>query len=62
MTLKSFYGKTVTIVDVNGQTFSGFVDDYFFPEDNANGEESIILKTADSEYIEFNHNDIEEIK
>ena len=62
MTLKSFYGKTVTIVDVNGQTFSGFVDDYFFPEDNENGEESIILKTADSEYIEFNHSDIAEIK
>ena len=61
MNLKSFYGKTVTIVDVNNQTFTGVVDDYFFPEDNENGEESIILKTADSEFIEFRNSDINKI-
>ena len=62
MTLKSFYGKHVAVVCDNGQTFSGVVDDYFFPEDNNNGEESIILKTADSEFVEFTSSEIDEIK
>lgn len=62
MTLKSYYGKKVTVVCDNGQTFSGVVDDYFFPEDNENGEESIILKTTDSEFVEFTASEINEIK
>lgn len=62
MTLKSFYGKQVTVVCDNNQTFSGVVDDYFFPEDNDNGEESIILKTTDSEFVEFTASEINEIK
>lgn len=62
MTLKSFYGKQVTVVCDNGQTFSGVVDDYFYPEDNDNGEESIILKTTDFEFVEFAASEISEIK
>lgn len=62
MTLKSFYGKRVTVVCDNEQTFRGVVDDYFFPEDNENGEESIILKTSDYEFIEFTSSEINEIK
>lgn len=61
MTLKSFYMKEVTIITVCGQIFSGFVDDYFFPEDNENGEESIVIKTIYSEYIEITSSDIEKI-
>lgn len=61
MTLKSYYGKKVTVVDVNGQTFTGKVDEYFFPEDNDNGKESIILKTTDNEFIEFTDDTIEKI-
>ena len=62
MTLKSYYGKKVTIVCDNGQTFNGVVDDYFFPEDNDNGEESIVLKTTNSKFIEFTSGVIKEIK
>lgn len=62
MTLKSFYGKQVTVVCDNGQTFSGVVDDYFYPEDNDNGEESIILKTINCEFVEFTSGEINEIK
>ena len=62
MTLKSFYGKQVTVVCDNGQTFSGVVDDYFFPEDNEIGEESIILKITGSEFVEFTASEIDEIK
>ena len=62
MTLKSFYGKQVTVVCDHGQTFSGVVDDYFFPEDNEIGEESIILKITSSELVEFTASEIDEIK
>lgn len=61
MILKSYYGKKVTVVDVNGQVFTGKVDEYFFPEDNDNGKESIILKTTDNEFVEFTDDTIEKI-
>ena len=59
--LKSFYGKNVTIIASNGNVYFGFVDDYFFPEDNEDNEESIVLKTSSSEFIEFSAEDIESI-
>lgn len=62
MTLKSFYGKHVTIKTPNGKVYSGDVDEYFFPDDNDNGEESIILKTNNNELVEFSPNDILEIE
>lgn len=61
MTLKSYYGKQVTVICDDGQVFNGVVDDYFFPEDNDNGEESIILKTTDSGFVEFTASEIDEI-
>ena len=61
MNLKSYYNKHVKIITDNGQMFIGFVDDYFFPEDNENGLESIALKTNDGVY-EFNENDINKIE
>lgn len=61
MSLKSYHGKKVNIVDANGQIFSGIVDDYFFPDDNENGLESIVVKTVDGDFYEFTEETIEEI-
>lgn len=61
MSLKSYLGKKVNIVDTNSQLFSGIVDDYFFPEDNENGLESIVVKTGSSDFYEFTKETIEEI-
>ena len=62
MTLKSFYGKHVTIKTHNGLVYNGDIDEYFFPDDNDNGEESIILKTNNNDLVEFTPNDILEIE
>lgn len=61
MELKHYYGKKVTIVDVDGNTFTGLVDDYFFPEDNEGDEESIVIKTNGGGLVEFTSKDIKEI-
>ena len=60
MDLKQYYEKYVIITAINGETFIGLVDDYFFPEDNENGEESIVVTTSDG-LVEFTSNDIEKI-
>lgn len=62
MNLRKYEGQNVVIITTSGKTFNGFVHDYFFPEDNDNGKESIFLKTNDGEFIEFNEEGIEEIK
>lgn len=61
MELKHYYGKNVTVIDIDGKTFIGLVDDYFFPEDNENGEESIVIKTSGGGLVEFTNNDIKKI-
>lgn len=61
MSLKSYYGKKVNIVDTVGQAFNGIVDDYFFPEDNESGLESIVIKTGTGDFYEFTEETIEEI-
>ena len=61
MSLKTYYGKKVNIVDSNGQMFNGIVDDYFFPEDNESGLESIVVKTGSGDFYEFTEETIEEI-
>ena len=61
MDLKQFCGKEVTIITVDGQLLCGVVDDYFFPEDNENGKESIVVKTIRSKCIEVSSDDIEKI-
>ena len=61
LSLRSFFGKKVTIIDENGNVFFGTVDDYFYPEDNDDGEESIVLSISDSEPIEFRRASIEKI-
>lgn len=61
MSLKSHYGKKVNIVDINGNEFSGIVEDYFFPDDNESGLESIVVKTNDGDLYEFTKETIEKI-
>jgi hypothetical protein len=61
MSLKSYCGKNVNIVDTDGQSFNGIVDDYFFPEDNESGLESIVIKTGSGDFYEFTEETIEKI-
>ena len=61
MYLKTYYNKWVKIVTDEGNTFVGFVVDYFFPEYNENHLESIVLKTNDGVY-EFSEEDVYKIE
>lgn len=61
MELKSFYGKNVNIISCDGRLFCGIVNDYFFPDDNESGRESIVIDTFDGDIIEFTEEDIERI-
>ena len=62
MDLKTYYEKNVIISDFDGKIFYGFVDDYVYPEDNENENESIIIKTKSGDLIEFTEDDIAFIK
>lgn len=62
MNLKQFYGKKVKIVAVNGMIFLGTVNDYFFPEDNESGNESIAIDTTEKQTIELNAESIQKIE
>lgn len=61
MSLKSYCGKNVRIVTVDNQILVGVVDDYFFPEDNENGVESIVLETSSGECCELTEDVIVEL-
>lgn len=52
MNLKQFYNKKVKIVADNELVFLGKVNDYFYPEDNDNGKESIVVDTIEGSSIE----------
>ena len=47
MNLKQYYNKQVKIVSKSGKVFWGTVNDYFYPEDNDTGKESIAIDTLD---------------
>lgn len=53
MNLKQYYGKKVKIVADNDKVFLGKVNDYFYPDDNENGKESIVVDTIENQAIEF---------
>ena len=53
MNLKQYYGKKVKIVADNDKVFLGTVNDYFYPDDNENGKESIVVDTIENQAIEF---------
>lgn len=61
MELKNYYGKKVNIIATNGKSYSGTVNDYFFPEDNESGMESIVLDTYNGDIVEFTKEDIQTI-
>lgn len=60
--LRRHMGKQATIVTHDHKTFSGKIDDYFYPEDNECNAESIVLRLDESvkgsTYIEFYEKDI----
>ena len=62
MNLEKYCGKTVSLLASNGETFIGFVDDFFFADDNENGMESIVIKTNNGKIIEFPEDDILKIE
>ena len=44
MDLRSFEGKKVRLIDIDGDVFEGYASDYIFPEDNVPEEvEAIVL-------------------
>jgi len=62
MKLKEFYNKKVNIVTNEGTAFSGVVTEYFYPEDNESGKESIVIDSSDGDAVEFYEEDIKTIK
>ena len=62
MKLKKFINEKVSIVSNDGITFCGVVTDYFHPDENESGEESIVIDTPDGKVIEFYGKDIKSIK
>ena len=61
MSLKEYYGHTVKIIADNGEIFLGFVDDYFFSDDNEDDLESIVVTTSKG-LFEFKEDDIKAIE
>ena len=62
MKLKEFYNKKVNIVTNEGTTFSGVVTEYFYPEDNESGKESIVIDSTNGDCVEFYEDDIKTIE
>lgn len=58
--LKIFNGRPVSISGTNGQIFFGIVDNYY-PEDDKNREETIVLKGYNNDLIKFSRSDISKI-
>ena len=63
MSLKQFYDKFVSIVAINEKLFKGKVTEYFYPEDNESGKESIVIRDKLSgNLVEFPEEDIKTIE
>lgn len=62
MNLRQFYNKKVEIIADNEHVFLGKVNDYFYPDDNENGRESIVVDTIDGSAVEFYEDNIKTIK
>ena len=57
--LLKFYKKNVRIIATNGKEFEGKIDEYIYPEDNENGNESIVMDDKLSgNLVEFYSTDI----
>lgn len=62
--MKEYYGHTVTIIDKNGKSWTGYVDEYILPEDNESGKEAIVVDfpSERNRYVQFEKKDIKSIK
>lgn len=58
MKLKQLFNKKVNIVSNNRTTFSGVVTEYFYPDENESGKESIVIDCSGGDVIEFYEEDI----
>ena len=61
MNLRSFCGKNVDVLTKRGKFLSGYITDYFYPEDNDSEYDSIVMETNIGELIEFSVDTIEKI-
>ena len=63
MNLEKFYGQSVHVRTTDGFSINGKVNDYIEPDDNENGQESIIIDTSpDGKHpVELFESDIKEI-
>ena len=61
MKLLEYYGKEVKITATNGQSFTGVISDYIYPEDNEPAEESVVMDAIGGRVIEFPASDIKRI-
>lgn len=62
MNFKKLLNKNVKIITPEGDEFTGNVHLYFYPDENENGKESIVLESCpSSDLIEFYEEDIKEI-
>lgn len=62
MNLMQYYSKPVNVLAANGIAFNGVVGEYFYPEDNVNGKESIIVDVSSGGSVEFYEEDIKQIE
>lgn len=62
MKLRQFYNKKVNIVSKEGTAFSGVVTEYFYPEENESGKESIVIDSSSGAPVEFYEEDIKIIE
>ena len=63
MNLKKFYNTKVNNIITNtGMKFDGVVTDYFHPDENETGKESIVIDSSNGSVIEFYEDDIKEIE
>lgn len=53
MKLKQFYNKKVNIVTKEEIAFSGVVTEYFYPNENESGKESIVIDSSSGYPVEF---------
>lgn len=62
MNLMQYYNHKVRVESANERLIQGPVTDYFYPDDNENGMESIAIKDQNGEYVELYESDIKSIE
>lgn len=62
MRLKQLLNSNVKIAAKNGRTFTGRVSEYFYPDENENGKESIVVDTNVGPSIELYEKDIRSVE